>query len=212
MQKMILLALALLVPACSYRFEKEIPGTKKNPSSAAISFSDVQAIVFQPNCARCHGGDVVASYESVKANLSEITRRMQLQGGGGAMPPGGPISSEALQIYLAWVNAGAPREPAKVDPTPDPVPGPLPTVGGFDEIKQKVLEPKCARCHAGMVGSYASVKANIKDIDEAISQGWMPPSRSAQLTEEEKQLILRWIAAGAPEAPQIGSSLIHQNN
>lgn len=199
-----MLALLLLLPACSYRTEKETPGL--GLSNSNLSFSDVQSRILGPRCARCHAGDVVASYEAVAANLSEITRRIQLSPGTrGAMPPGAPLSAAEREALLAWARAGAPRESGSTAPNPSTPPVPTPPTPenpapfSFAEVQSKVLTPKCARCHGGMMGSYERVVANLGAIDSMVSAGQMPPARAAQLSEDEKQLLLRWIAMGAPK-------------
>ncbi|RZA07232.1 MAG: hypothetical protein EOP11_08300 [Proteobacteria bacterium] len=170
----------------------------------------MQSRILGPRCARCHGGDVMASYESVVSSLPEITRRIQLpQGSPGAMPPGGAsLSASDIGALLAWSAAGALREPSRVvDPAPMPMPLPRPSPEGpprpapfsFAEVKETVFTPRCARCHSGMVKTYANVIENLTAIELKISSGQMPPARAAGLTEEEKQLVLRWIAMGAPE-------------
>ena len=205
--KQILVLILLLTTSCSYHEEKGAGPT--GLSSSQLGFGDLQARVFGPRCARCHAGDVVASYESVVGNLAGITRRMQLPAGApGAMPPGGPVSAQEMQAVLAWARAGAPREAGVggapgpgtpvTPPSPPPAPPPAPLPFSFAEVQTKVLTPKCARCHSGMMASYESVTANLSAIDSMIASGQMPPSRAPGLTEEERQLVLRWIALGAP--------------
>lgn len=208
--KHLLLFLLLILTSCSYHEDKG--GAPTGLSSSQLGYAQVQSSVFGPRCARCHAGDVVASYESVVAHLPEITRRMQLPAGApGAMPPGGPVSPQELQAVLAWSRAGAPREagvggtpgqPSVPPPptTPPVTPPPTPALPfSFAEVNAKVFAPKCARCHRGMMASYESVTANLSEIDSMISSGQMPPARASQLSAEERDLVLRWIALGGPK-------------
>jgi len=190
-----------LAGGCSYHTEKLPPGP--GLGSAGANFSVMQSEIFGPRCARCHAGDIVASYENVVANLEEITRRIQLPSGTrGAMPPGAPLSQRERDALLVWVRAGAPRD-GTTSPAPS-VPDRAPPAPGapnltFGEVQSRVFIPKCARCHAGMMANADSVRANLSAIDRMVSSGAMPPARAPQLTEEERQLVLRWIASGAPE-------------
>jgi hypothetical protein len=81
-------------------------------------------------------------------------------------------------------------------PQPDPA---VPVTFSFAQVKAEVFTPRCARCHSGMVSTYEKVIANLSAIESKIASGQMPPARAAALTDAEKQLVLRWIALGAPE-------------
>jgi hypothetical protein len=69
-------------------------------------------------------------------------------------------------------------------------------------VQQKVFTPKCSRCH-GFVGSYEGVVAKLTEIESRVRSPLefeqMPPPKAAQLTDEEKNLLLDWIKAGAPQ-------------
>lgn len=78
----------------------------------------------------------------------------------------------------------------------------------FELIKQNILEPRCFSCHSkdknkGDVNleTYQNVLANIKAIEKDIMDGSMPPKSKPelQLSKTLKDLILKWIKAGAPE-------------
>ncbi len=74
----------------------------------------------------------------------------------------------------------------------------------FEEVKQKIFEPFCIRCHINY-GNFASVKINISEILISIEQNRMPRN-SPPLEEELKNLLRTWVAEGAQEfqndAPQ----------
>lgn len=208
----IVIFLSVVLSSCSYRTEKEPAPVGR--STANLNFPDIEARILGPRCARCHAGDLVASYEAVVANLGEISRRIQLPAGSrGAMPPGAPLSAADRQALLAWAATGAPKAPGpnrEEEPTPTAPPPPAtptpPAPFSFAEVQSKVFAPKCARCHAGMMAKYESVKENLDAIETMISSGQMPPSRAPQLTEEERQLVLRWIAMGSPQAGEAASN------
>lgn len=98
-------------------------------------------------------------------------------------------------------------------PTPIPVPTPVPTpaptpaepfVLDYSTVNKNVIQPSCFKCHSGAtpkgdvsLESYADLMINIGDIKDDVAKGVMP-KRSA-LTPEQKDLILNWINAGAPE-------------
>lgn len=208
------LLLLLLLSACAYRVEKEgADSVKLNPDS--LGFPEVQAAIFGPKCARCHGW--AGSYEGVTANLAEISARTQSADPNFMMPPPNAtaLTAEEKSSLAAWIAKGAPRvgggepgqpsvpPPAPPAPTPPPVvPGPISPVLSYNNVRDSVLVPKCARCHSQMVNNYDSVVANLTEINSRVRSEFdfdqMPPARAAQLTVEEKNLLLDWIAAGAP--------------
>lgn len=204
------LILAILLSSCAYRVEKESEPTARLNANA-VGFSEVQAAILGPKCARCHGW--VASYDEVVANLDELSARVQSGDPGFMMPPPGrgTLTAEEKAALQGWIERGAPRfaegggESRPPEPIPDPLPPPAPATPGlnFAHVQEKVLTPKCARCHGGMMGSYESVVANLTEIESRVRSAFefdqMPPARAPQLNEEEKNLLLDWIKAGAPE-------------
>lgn len=76
----------------------------------------------------------------------------------------------------------------------------------FALVMEKVIQPKCLECHAAAGGNrggvnletYAAVFLNLADVKADIEDGSMPKRRQP-LTQAQKDLILNWIAAGAPE-------------
>lgn len=213
MRNATLLTLALLISSCAYRTEKEGEPTARL-NAAALGFSEVQAAILGPKCARCHG--FVASYEGVVANLTEISARIASADPGFLMPPPGrgTLTAEEKAALQSWISRGAPQfagggtgnqpvEPAP-NPAPSPPPAPVPAPPGFNfaNVQQKVFAPKCSRCH-GFVASYESVVPMLTEIESRVRSPLefeqMPPPRATQLTEEEKNLLLDWIKAGAPE-------------
>lgn len=216
MKRATLLILALLISSCAYRVEKEgEPMAKLNATS--LGFSEVQTAILGPKCARCHGW--VASYDGVVANLTEISARIMSADPGFMMPPPGrgTLTAEEKAALQSWITRGAPQfadggtgnQP--VEPAPNPTPAPVPAPGGlnFAAVQQKVFAPKCSRCH-GFVGSYEGVAARLTEIESRVRSPLefeqMPPPKAPQLTEEEKNLLLDWIKAGAPETSDGGET------
>jgi hypothetical protein len=216
----VLCALALLLSAgCSYRDLKN--GTQATQtfgqSGANLGFAQIQAAVLGPKCARCHGA-MVASYEAVKNLSQDIQARVGSSDANFVMPPPNavPLTTEERNLLLAWIGAGSPRDPTQPNPAnpsppgnppapgnPSPPPGPAPTPRlSFANLSATVFQPKCARCHSGMMGSYESVVANLQEIEMRVRSTFdfekMPPARAPQLTTEELNLLLDWIQAGAP--------------
>lgn len=214
-----LLVLLLLFSSCSYRVEKELQDTLN--SNQSLGFAEIQSMVFAPKCARCHSG-MVGSYDAVIANLSEIGRRVQLSGAGMMPPASASALSEAEKnALLSWIANGAPLvggDPVEQPSAPPGAPPTTPPVGPppvapvpparlhFAYVKERVLTPKCARCHSGMVSNYESVLANIREIedriqitpDDPLAFMMMPPEKAPPLSQEEKDILLRWIQDGAP--------------
>ncbi len=83
----------------------------------------------------------------------------------------------------------------------------------FTKDVAPILYKNCTTCHRpGGLGpfslmDYDSVKANVKDVKDAVKSGYMPPwhadgphgqfANDRRLSELEKGTILRWIEAGA---------------
>jgi uncharacterized membrane protein len=82
-------------------------------------------------------------------------------------------------------------------------PGAIPS---YAQVNDAVLAGKCATCH-GVAGgnrgglnfeSHGSVAANAAAIAAAVNAGSMPPRTAPALSAGERELLLGWIAAGAP--------------
>jgi hypothetical protein len=87
---------------------------------------------------------------------------------------------------------------------------------GYHDAVQAVLENRCVSCHRpGEIGpmsltTYAEVRPWAKAIRQAVGQGRMPPwhanpeasvafHNDRSLTAAERNLLLEWVDAGAPE-------------
>ncbi|MEJ2012294.1 MAG: c-type cytochrome, partial [Anaerolineales bacterium] len=95
------------------------------PSSEAPSFQNDILPIFQADCSACHGsfgGWDASSYDSVmnSGNNTPVVipgdaagsllaqKMLGTQTEGGAMPPGGLLPSDQVQLIVDWINAGAP--------------------------------------------------------------------------------------------------------
>lgn len=195
--------LLLFLSACSYRVEKE---AMPEISLSSLGFPEVQAAILGPKCAQCHGW--VGNYERVIENLDEILARTRSRDPNFMMPPpnAAPLSATDRANLEAWIAKGAPRvgegEPPSTPPPAPPLPPGLSPDLTFANLRDSVLIPKCARCHSEMVNNYDSLVSDLLEIESRVrstSFDQMPPLRAAQLTEEEKNLLLDWIEAGAPK-------------
>jgi mono/diheme cytochrome c family protein len=68
---------------------------------------------------------------------------------------------------------------------------------GFSALKEAVFGPSCVGCHA-QYDSYSGVRREIESIAIAVASGRMPKA-GGPLSEDRKELLRSWIAAGAPE-------------
>lgn len=81
-----------------------------------------------------------------------------------------------------------------------------PTQIDFARIKSQIFEPKCFKCHSDAGGNkdginletYTNVKSRIENILSAIKDNSMPKS-GQPLSAEDKELLEKWVKAGAPE-------------
>jgi hypothetical protein len=74
----------------------------------------------------------------------------------------------------------------------------------YATIHDEVLKNYCLRCHQPKddvdLTTYALVVENLKDIDKDVRSGEMP--KEGSLPPDKKQMLLSWIAVGAPEFAQ----------
>lgn len=74
----------------------------------------------------------------------------------------------------------------------------------FQNVFANAISPACIKCHSGEdaagdvnLETYKSVFKERKEIAEQVEKGKMP--RKATMDPDAKDLLLKWIAAGAPE-------------
>ena len=208
------------------------PPVTPTPPVACDSVPDFAAVeerVLKPACIECHKGmtDFAKTQKQAKEIDDEIrTNRMPKD-----RPP---LSAEQREAILKWVECGTPETnptpappqqpapPAPVDPTPVTPPPATPGLGAatYVNIRVKILEPKCLKCHVSGghaelydFTTYKDMKGLdifdlghpdnsdiIKDVT-AVGKDQMPPQKSgiAHLTTEEIALLREWIQLGLPE-------------
>jgi len=142
---------------------------------------------------------------------------------------GGPLSADEIDALVAFIRGWEANPPADLPPQAPPASTPTPvasaqqlpsgTPGSFSEQVLPILQAKCAACHNSQMTlggwdatSYETVMTSgtngpmIVPGDTVNSvliqlilgkQGLMPPS--GKLPESELQVILYWIAIGAPD-------------
>ena len=201
---------ALFVVGCGYdQNEKLRIPTKQEqgptpmptpPTGPVPTWDDVNKTIFTPKCGSCHNEYTVLS--NVKADIQNIL--VKADGGMGNL-----TTAEKAKLH-AWVDGGM---PSAAQPTPTPVPVILSSITNpkWNDIKTYFV-PKCLPCH-GAGGNLMDLtdKATFKDADlrpmilDSIKTGAadpMPPktvSASKQLTDDERNLLLRWVANNLPD-------------
>lgn len=196
----IAIGILVFLSGCGYYHEVSPTsgGAAQQPlnENQTLGYEVVKTILARNRCLECHssaGGDRAGvnleTYESVKSRagaLVSVTRS-------GFMPMGGPALAAAdVAVLEAWNLAGAPEfSEIPIGSAPEPV------RVTFTDIKARILEPFCLRCH-GQFGDYARVAGRLGEIQSAINSGRMPKN-APPLSAPLKTLLADWIAAGAPE-------------
>lgn len=107
-------------------------------------------------------------------------------------------------------------DPVVVTPTPEPepTPVPLPSLTTFQEVKDALLGPRCIKCHSDEMDTREALLAAVNEdnrkwievignadgnlIVEEIAEGRMPPPKKKNpATQEEIDLLKKWINEGA---------------
>ncbi len=75
----------------------------------------------------------------------------------------------------------------------------------FANVFTKVIKTNCFSCHASPrnasginLETYASVLSNRVAIAQAVESKFMPESQGRVMPDDQRELLLRWLAAGAP--------------
>ncbi len=154
-------------------------------------------MVFDPYCFHCHGDT------SAKANLNVdnyqtvvgMKDKIKSDVSSDQMPKGEALVPGDLKVIVsAWVDAGAPIDNIPMPDKPQPPPPPPPP--GYDQVKDKIFEPYCSRCHAILLDP-DQVKAKMTDIKNDVESGKMPKG-GKPLSPKLKKLLEDWITAGTP--------------
>ncbi len=71
---------------------------------------------------------------------------------------------------------------------------------------EPIIDAYCVSCHQQggeepkeLLTSYAEVQGWSSDIARTVEDCSMPPPEDAQMSDEERTLLLEWIACGAPQ-------------
>lgn len=213
---------ALSLVSCNYRIDKQTQGRDVVITQADIDSPDymtVNAKVIAPKCLECHtndsgnqGGINLEAYRAVRSAKALIRHTVET----GSMPKNRPrLTASQKKLILVWIDKGMPEHKKPEEENSNPVQEPQPVAPApnpprdeykldFATINNKVIEPACVMCHTaetfkGKVNleNYAEVFKNLKATQKTIIDGSMP--KKGFLTKVQKQLILTWISAGAPE-------------
>lgn len=187
------------------------------PPGTVVSYSVINTSIMQPKCLECHssaGGDAgginLETYENVTSNLNIIKSEVASD----SMPKNRTkLTAKQKEILFAWIDAGGPLNAPTNPPTPPTLPEPPATPPAvefisYEMVHTKVIQPRCLGCHSetgenrGDVNleTYENVAALAGTIEIEIKDGSMPRPRNKPLTPEQKELILKWIANGAPKS------------
>lgn len=76
----------------------------------------------------------------------------------------------------------------------------------YQEVNEKVFQPKCIGCHGSSGGvnleTYKSASSHLEGIkNSTVVRRTMPRSPVKSLTKNELELVAAWVAAGGPDAP-----------
>lgn len=203
-------------------------------SAELITFKIVNTQVLEKNCVGCHsvdggnkGGVNLETYENVLKNIKLVRETIEQK----TMPPlrrtDLKLSDSQMKLIIDWVDAGAKENGdgtlnPPVDNPPVVVKPPevvIPPITGeilFAHVNEYVIQTNCVSCHSVAKGnkgrvnleSYEGLKRSLKKVKESILDGFMPPRRSKQMTDEQKKLIIDWIDAGAKEKADADEPLV----
>lgn len=185
------------------------------------SYKSQALSILQNRCVRCHVSAASTGKVFGFTNLSHAIAtglivpgspeksRIYSEIASQSMPPKSPLSADEQAVIYHWIaNNSAPTPSTVPGPTTTTMPAPpIPSAItlNYENIRKYVLAPSCIRCHSEAGGNrgdvnletYQSNMENLKDIKDDVLDGSMP--KKGKLTEDQKNLILAWINAGAPE-------------
>ena len=109
-----------------------------------------------------------------------------------------PVTAALAVLAIAW--AVRPEDDASAEPGAAPV--------TFEQVAP-IVEQRCATCHSGSGAPLGisfetaeQIRARADDIEEvAVHARVMPPGNATGMTDEERELLGRWIDAGAKVEP-----------
>lgn len=213
MIQLLLVVFTIILSGCNYTIQKS-PGA--NSGNQAISrlppgtipgYQLIASAIIAPKCLECHssgggnaGGVNLETYEALKNNLPSLRDEIT----SGRMPKNrGPLSASEKEVFLAWLDAGAPE----VGSSPNNPPVPDPEFIDYQLVKTSVIDLRCIGCHSAKGGdkggvnleTYENVFDQKDSIKSEIESGSMPRPKNKPLTDIQKRIFLSWIENGAPE-------------
>jgi mono/diheme cytochrome c family protein len=219
--KIAAICIVAILGACNYSLKKTSPDATDfaGKTSGSLTFALVMENVIAPRCLECHSnargnkGDVnLETYSQVRLNILDVKSDVE----DGSMPKKrAPLSAEQKALILNWISQGYPEfaattgTPPPTTAEPDPtLPAPTdptePEVLDFRTVFRRVIQPACLKCHSAPdnegdvnLETYANVFKNRKEIESDVRDGSMPKKK--KLTPEQRDLLLRWLQAGAAE-------------
>jgi hypothetical protein len=127
------------------------------------------------------------------------------------------VRQRRVQTALVLALAAAPLgcHQASTVNCPPPPPAGCPDAGApsFDAVFTNVISPLCDRCHVPggqeavmPLQTYQQVYGKngveVGEIRRVVESCLMPPPNEPEvLTDDQRQLVLTWIACGAPNSP-----------
>lgn len=228
MQKIILTTVMLLLTVgCGNYQNVKTPSTSPTASDQEkmedeetnqdiIDFQTIRTEIIDSACIRCHQN--YANYNVVKNSAQQILQSIVTE----RMPKNsGPLNAEQKALFRAWIAAGTPEKVEVVEDMPDTDEdnagsdtddsdnnngdSPEPKAIAFAEIRERLLDANnCTSCHFEYM-NYEFVFRDKDFISSAVISDYMPfplqkgGPKPAPVSDEVKQLLLDWIAQGAPE-------------
>ena len=194
------------------------------PTQISISGTDVYANL----CAQCHGpnaegglGPSLSDPDFRAANTDQDIFDAINKGhkATSMIGWGEVLTADQIQQLVNFILQLPPAAGEKPGPSPTPAPSPVPGAVSFSQDVLPIFEAKCSTCHGALGGwdgtNYQAVMTTGNnapvvipgDVENSLlaqkllgthSEGAiMPPA--GKLPDAEIQVILDWIAAGAPE-------------
>lgn len=122
-----------------------VPDPKPEPDAKHATYATDIKPILDVACISCHGPNGsraqtdLTSYATVKNFADKVVTRVL----DGTMPPSGPLSDTAKEVFTAWRNDGYPAGAVVADPVKDPV-----DVVSFEGDIKPLIDNYCVGCHS----------------------------------------------------------------
>jgi mono/diheme cytochrome c family protein len=183
-------------PEAKFLTDEEVALLKDNELNYAL----VNKNAFEQSCLGCHSETsskprkpLLDSYAKIVENKQAVQDAVQSED----MPPKGMVDVRR-QLILKWLNLGAPLEivPEEVNP-----PRVIEEKVLFSQVSEKVFVPHCIRCHGEGedfdLTLLEDAKANAISIKEQVVTKAMPKGKNNKLSDEQINLVVKWVDQGA---------------